>query len=126
MRAFVIWLFVVAATPALCQSQVEKIIEAEKTECLNREVGHLMQLHKTYSLGLVAEIAREAAHICRGKYPFDDRLGQRAYEIAYSLLPADQKKILKEQSERLFKTPSKEERFERLFKTPSKSPGKLN
>jgi hypothetical protein len=112
MRAFVISLMVVAASPALSQnlaqmlskpekSEEEKLIEAEKTECLNREVGRLMQLQKYYSLAPVAAIARDAAHICRGTDVYRYELEQQAYNILYNGLTPAQKDCLKERVEHM-------------------------
>jgi hypothetical protein len=118
MRAFVIFLLVVAASPALSQTQAEKPITAEKTEaektietekaeCLTREVRRLMQPHKAYSLALVSDIVSDAAHICRHYDPAGRgaALEQQAHEILYSLLPPDQKDFLNKAVEHMFQEP---------------------
>ena len=110
MRAFVISLLVVAASPALSQNQAEikrekteteKFREAKKTECLNREVGRLMQRHKTYSLTLATDIASDAAHICRGRDLYNYALEQQAYEIVYNLMPTDEKDLFNKRLEHM-------------------------
>jgi hypothetical protein len=108
MRLFVILLLVVAASPALSQTLVQELIEAKKMECLNREVGRLMQPHNAYSLSLVADIAKDAAHICRGADLYDYALEQQAYEIVYNLMPTDQKSFLNKQLERMLERGTKQ------------------
>jgi hypothetical protein len=66
MRAFVILLLVVVTiSPALSQTETEKLIEAEKTECLDREVDRLMPAQNDRSMATLTNAAENAAFNCR-------------------------------------------------------------
>jgi hypothetical protein len=110
MRTFLICLLVVTSSPVLSQTQVENLAKAEKTACLNRELGRLMQGYKQYSINLLASIASDAAHICRGLDPYDYALEKEARDIAYGLLPTDQRNFIEKMEERILRRGAGDER----------------
>jgi alpha-mannosidase len=105
MRSSLILLMVVSASPALSQSKAERLIEAERTECLNREVSRIMQPHFSYSLALVAGIASEAAQVCRDTYTDESALKEQAYKIVYDRLSSDQRTFIDRATKRIFREP---------------------
>jgi len=94
-----------AASPALSQTQAERLREAERTECLNREVARMMQLHDSFSIGLITGIASEAAHICGDFYTDESALKDQAYRIVYNRLSPDQRSFIDRAWERMFRNP---------------------